>query len=699
MGNRCQGCSVCQAGFSLSDSQCAACTGGQALDVCTTYGGDNSCECTSCANGYRLEEGACVECKMLNPNCKDFKANSCDCATCEAGYSGDNCELCAVPDSCMTALDDACQGCAVCHSGFAVADKQFTACTGGQAPEACAAYADAGTSCECATCPDGWQLAQGACTECAADPTCTAFKANSCDCDTCASGHYLTVDNKCGKCPDPPRCATAAANVCDGCDVCEAGNSLDEATRQCTLCTDGQAPDVCAAYAADNTCDCARCINSWQLDGATCVPCQDVPNCQTYGDSSCDCAQCNPGYTGDSCEACASGYKRNGDACEVCDGQGCDTFADGSCTCAVCLTGYALDAESGACRQCPENQACEAYEPNSCNCVTCTSGSAHATVQCQLDNCEAPLEGCSGCSQCASGYTLPAGSSKCEQCQTPATNCEKFKPNSCSECVTCASGYTLDEAASACNKPNTCVCAKCKQDGFAAPSCNTCDDGWQPKDENICERCTAIEHCKSYDSTCACATCDAGYSGPACRPEAAGQCATKPPGCAEAEAGNCERCAVCANTHQLDWYAGTCSQCPENPRCETLYQSTCGCAKCRDGYVGWMCEACASGWKPDVRGGCEHNHRRDDESGTCGQCVDNPRCLATYWNSCNCYQCAEGYAGENCDNCANGWRRTDSGCERCPEVPNCQGYDESCACTSCAPGFSGPDCKPVSPRL
>ncbi len=84
---------MCQAGFSLSDSQCAACTGGQALDVCTTYGGDNSCECTSCANGYRLEEGACVECKMLNPNCKDFKANSCDCATCEAGYSGDNCEL------------------------------------------------------------------------------------------------------------------------------------------------------------------------------------------------------------------------------------------------------------------------------------------------------------------------------------------------------------------------------------------------------------------------------------------------------------------------------------------------------------------------------------------------------------------------------------------------------------------------------
>ncbi len=121
--------------------------------------------------------------------------------------------------------------------------------------------------------------------------------------------------------------------------------------------------------------------------------------------------------------------------------------------------------------------------------------------------------------------------------------------------------------------------------------CPQCDDGWQPKDENICERCTAIEHCKSYDSTCACATCDAGYSGPACQPEAAGQCATEPPGCAEAEAGNCERCAVCANTHQLDWYAGTCSQCPENPRCETLYQNTCGCAKCRDGYVGWMCEA------------------------------------------------------------------------------------------------------------
>lgn len=100
--------------------------------------------------------------------------------------------------------------------------------------------------------------------------------------------------------------------------------------------------------------------------------------------------------------------------------------------------------------------ACHAYliaVPQNSARVLCPSlPAAHATVQCQLDNCEAPLEGCSGCSQCASGYTLPAGSSKCEQCQTPATNCEKFKPNSCSECVTCASGYTLDEAASACNK-------------------------------------------------------------------------------------------------------------------------------------------------------------------------------------------------------------------------------------------------------
>ena len=85
-------------------------------------------------------------------------------------------------------------------------------------------------------------------------------------------------------------------------------------------------------------------------------------------------------------------------------------------------------------------------------CHPSPSPAAHAPLQCQLDNCEAPLEGCSGCSQCASGYTLPAGSSKCEQCQTPASTCEKFKPNSCSECSTCASGYTLNEATSACDK-------------------------------------------------------------------------------------------------------------------------------------------------------------------------------------------------------------------------------------------------------
>ncbi len=43
------------------------------------------------------------------------------------------------------------------------------------------------------------------------------------------------------------------------------------------------------------------------------------------------------------------------------------------------------------------------------------------------------------------------------------------KPDGSGGCIAC------EPAQPACSEfqPNTCVCAKCKQDGFAAPSCNT----------------------------------------------------------------------------------------------------------------------------------------------------------------------------------------------------------------------------------
>ncbi len=95
MANRCQGCSVCQKGFfptgPTNNRQCAACSDGQALGVCTAYSSaGTSCVCTACADGWRLEQGTCVQCPA-NPNCDSYKANTCDCATCKANFSGNTC--------------------------------------------------------------------------------------------------------------------------------------------------------------------------------------------------------------------------------------------------------------------------------------------------------------------------------------------------------------------------------------------------------------------------------------------------------------------------------------------------------------------------------------------------------------------------------------------------------------------------------
>ncbi len=97
---------------------------------------------------------------------------------------------CIAPTNCTTPMDNKCDGCSVCLSGFAPAPstRQCLACTGGQAPGVCTAYNSTGTSCTCTACAAGWRLDKGTCVRCPSNPNCDSYKPNTCECTACKPG-------------------------------------------------------------------------------------------------------------------------------------------------------------------------------------------------------------------------------------------------------------------------------------------------------------------------------------------------------------------------------------------------------------------------------------------------------------------------------------------------------------------------------
>jgi|GEM_PF-4408001 len=182
--------------------------------------------------------------------------------------------------------------------------------------------------------------------------------------------------------PEELTCDNAGANFCNGHGVCEDGETISCSCE--------------AAYAGDN---CELCNSGYTRTGDdSCGPLCDTLDCGTHGvcmlvDGETPDCKCEEGYSGDSCETCAPGYKDN-------DGDG------------VCVA----DCDASSCQG--PNESCQLSDMDMIECV-CDGGYARAGVS-------------EDCTTCEAGYQDNDGDGICkEDCETANISCAP--PEQCSD--------------------------------------------------------------------------------------------------------------------------------------------------------------------------------------------------------------------------------------------------------------------------
>jgi hypothetical protein len=636
------------AGLACGDhGDCALNTGtGEAFCDCDTgYAGDN---CTMCDTGFHQEDTLCIandaSCEVNDP-CGSHGtcvySNGQKSCACDPLYSGDTCTVCVdgyqdndgdgvcLPD-CATARTN----------GLDCGDNGYCMITDGLAGCQCdTGYAGA----DCGSCASGYHP-DYTLNECVANDECTQDGVNSSDC----SGN--------GTCNDVT-----------GIVACECNDGWDG-----LLC------DVCASGYHSSGGDCL--VNdSCTESGAGSTDCSGNGSCDDSGGAVV--CTCDTGWTGASCNACASDYHSSvGDCvlneqCTVnsCSGNGSCTVVDGlvNCSCATgyagsycdaCATNYHIDYITG---DCVADEACTQDGAGSSDCNgngSCNDGTG--IVSC---TCDAGWTGTT-CDVCADDYHLSSGDCVLnDQCQA----------NSCNGHGTC----------SIVNGVLTCSCTG----GFTAASyCADCTTGFHDGG-GVCvlnESCNAGScngngTCSVVSNEVVC-SCDTGWTGDTCDACAAGY---------HDDSGECvlnESCIASSCS-----YHGACSVAAGVVSCS-----------CSTGYTGDYCESCASGYHLNyVTGNCVADEACTQDGAGSSDCNGNGSCddstgivLCTCepeWSGEFCSVCNNGYHMDSdvcvvdtscsASTCANGGTCDDSlGYVECTCVSN---WDSATSCTTCVSGY------------
>ena len=600
-------CSTCASGYKKEDGTCVtSCSSGY-----TTYSAHtgyccpahcesnhtisgNSCVCTACDAGYKLEGGACVACPAVDHCASSTSYDStCKCTSCATNYTKvngtcypkcTNNSNCAATEFCAfpnATLDDQGDGACVPASAYSPDTKTIGARKWVRSISGSSVYG--GMTLGGA---NNWCQRQGnkrlATT---ADLGCPGASSGS----TC-SGSNLTALRNAGWTSD--YCWIGDGNINSGDPnilMLDSGSlaNFDHDFHNRALCTCEEVNN-CTSY-SDSDCSCTACAAGYKLEGGACVACPSVSHCSssTSYDSTCKCTSCQTNYS----------VSQNGICCS--NISSCGSY-NSSCTCASCNDSKVASNDRLAC--CTNNVTyCSSYS-NTCKCATCdfnTSANKRRfpTVsgsKCcdEIGSCLAYNEDCT-CAHCLPGYG-PAGGSTCAQCSTIA-NCSEYDENC--HCASCNMGYEADGRRVSC--------------------------------------CQAKEGCTSYSDSCACLTCEEGYS--------------------LLTDGTCFKNCPANYMMALD-YGGNLTCCPKVDGCEEHSGAAsingswgCGCLSCRAGYnlvngvcvsescsntppancanygIDCVCIQCQNGYVTDGIGGCEvcNGH----------ECGNNDQCCEGYFCS------------------------------------------------------------------
>ena len=523
-------------------------------------------------------------------------------------------------------------------------------------------------------------------------------------CDACATNYYGYPSCVPIPCTIPTNCNSHASSV--------SGNLVDGCSCTCSAGYTGATCDVCATNYGGPSCEPLVCTADEDCNShATSVSGTRV--------SGCTCT-CSTGYDGVTCEKCAANY----DSYPNCSAIPCTSAADCSghaaavsgtlisgCTC-TCATGY-----TG-----PTCDSCATHYENypACQPIPCYVG-----CDCSWHASSVSGNIVAGCvCECRKGY---AGA-KCDQC---ATNFENYP--SCTE-VTCTNvdnchGHA-DTVSGTPSTGCTCVCTS----GFAGEQCNMCAAGYENYPTCSLIQCNTNTDCSGHAASvtgtvysgceCACSTgfagnacdrCDIHYEGyPACAPIS---CTSRADCNGHASYVSGTTVSGCTCTCATGFNGTTCNQCAENyesyPACSPIvctaarncnshaYNASgeitaCQCA-CFTGYAGAMCEACASNYEGYPK--CLPT--------LCTIAADcsnyTTSVTGTHVAGCTC-TCRAGYGGTKCNSCAARY----DGFPTCVAIPctkdsNCNGHAAAvsgtlvsgCTCT-CATGYTGSTCSQCS---
>ncbi|XP_055005634.1 LOW QUALITY PROTEIN: laminin subunit alpha-2 [Boleophthalmus pectinirostris] len=417
---------------------------------------------------------------------------------------------------------------------------------------------------------------------------------------------------------------------------------------------------------------------------------------------------CPPGFSGTSCESCASGYRRlNGvlyhGFCEACQCHGhsseCDPYT-GHCLncvdntigpfCDTCLPGYYGVATQGTPADC-QPCACPLNLPSNNFSPTCHMGS-EGEMMC--DQCPPGYSG-PRCNRCSNGYfgqpAVPGGS--CQPCECNG-NLDLSLPESC--------------------HPITGQCLRCRP-GYGGVACDVCADGYYGDAVNArnCQPCqchtngSVSEVCHQETGQCQCRENVVGRQCDECVPN----CWWDP---------DTDECVPC----QCSSHGSMSQRCDVEGRCI-----------CRAGYVGRRCDLRRQGYerretrretrRPLERvpvetaqqrwgglsrtGGCPRGaYRPSAGAGTHGLSTGG-MCIPCHCNSFgsksfDCDEsgqcrCQPGVGGPKCDRCSRGYFNfQEGGCTPC----DCSHVGDNCDANTgqciCPPNTMGERCDRCAPN-
>ncbi|PVD38422.1 hypothetical protein C0Q70_01037 [Pomacea canaliculata] len=687
----------CEPGYMENGNQCIECPSGQYQNQ------TGQTECKTCAGNFssspRVSASQCVEsCPLGFANGQGIVANR------------SPCYACPVDTYLNTSYTANCTACPSSSTTFgtrgASSSAQCKACPPGQYPV---------NSTSCSPCPKGYYKTSTGytkCTECPANtttnttgssastscisPTSPAcgnggipviyFHESGC---TCPEGYYgTTCENPINPCDSSPCynngiCTRQGVNYTCSCPSGFTGNQCQVDSQN--NCQNNTCSDISFCRDKINSADCV-CPSGGNYTGPQCAvpqdlcsssPCKNGATCQNFPAVRYTC-QCQPGYTGSTCETLI-------DQCAL-NSHGC--LYGGQCT-------NGINNYTCSCQQSYQGSHCQ-QTPDYCNLSNpCPGGVCYNDYNMSKALCA-----------CSYPYRLNVNSGRCEEidvcserrpCQNNAT-CQSVSPGQF-HCA-CPQGYEgslCQHIVRSCTN-SSCVHGQCV-DVLNNYTC-VCDTGYTGRsceiNVNDCPgQCvmsntlTCIDGVNQY--TC---SCEAGFTGVHCETNI-NECASLP----------CKHNGACVESVTPGDYNCTCRDGWTGKNCDTL-PVFCRNDSCQNGGVCYSLQdrlfcSCQAG---------THGNACNETTNICSivsPCVNPNQCQSRNKTaSCNCPQ---NYIGGSCqlvkdfcipNPCPTGQCvTTDVGYScQCQAADNCTTTDHSCASLTCPSGSkcvetaSGPLC-------